>query len=194
MRLAASSAPTRLPCAAACVCCQTRGGAEPFGDRARQSHSPRGRCGPEQYPGRGCCASWRSDAASHACCGRWSIDGSWNPGSSGCGSGGICGGVFAAASAARSDTVGRRMAHNAAAAAGVVAVSALQRRCQPQLGHVLQQMRVERQGDDAICKSSRGRSPLSQRTAHRVWSEPEECTGTRAVCRSGFCAAVYHLM
>ena len=66
------------------------------------------------------------------------------------------------------------MAHDAAAAGGVVAVSALQGRCQPQPGHYLQQMRVERQGDDAICKSSRGRGPLSQRTAHRVWSEPEE--------------------
>ena len=34
-------------CAAACVCCQTRGGAGPFGDRTRQSYSPGGRCGLE---------------------------------------------------------------------------------------------------------------------------------------------------
>jgi len=50
-------------CAAACVCCQTRGGAGPFGDRARQSYSPGGRYGLEQHPGRGCCASRCSAAA-----------------------------------------------------------------------------------------------------------------------------------
>ena len=54
--------------------------------------------------------------------------------------------------------------------------------------HYLQHMCVERQGDDAICKSSRGRGPLNQRTAHRVWSETEECAGKRAACRSGCCA------
>ena len=44
-------------CAAACVCCQTRGGAGPFGDRTRQSYSPGGRYGLEQHPGRGCCST-----------------------------------------------------------------------------------------------------------------------------------------
>ena len=56
LRLAASSAPTRLV-PQACDCCQTRGGAGPFGDRTRQSYSPGGRYGLEQHPGRGCCAS-----------------------------------------------------------------------------------------------------------------------------------------
>ena len=34
------------------------------------------------------------------------------------------------------------------------------------LQHMYMYMCVERQGDDAICKSSRGRGPLNQRTAH----------------------------
>ena len=57
------------------------------------------------------------------------------------------------------------MALDAAAADGVVAVSALQGRCQPpQLGHNLQQMCVERQGDDAII--CRALSTNAQRTAY----------------------------
>ena len=188
LRLAASSAPTRPVPQLAIAARQEE-------EQSRLAIGPGNRIRPvgvadssnTRVDG-GCCASWRSDAASHARCGGWSIGGSRNPGSSGCRSGGICGGVFADASAARSDTVGRRMAHNAAAAGGVVAVSALQRRCQPQLGHYLQQMWVERQGDDAICKSSRGCGPLNQRTAHRVWSETEECAGKRAACRSCCCA------
>ena len=124
LRLAASSAPTRPVPQRAIAARQEE-------EQSRLAIGPGNRIRPVGVADSS--NTRRSDAASHARCGGWSIGGSRNPGSSGCRSGGICGSVFADASAARSDTVGRRMAYNAAAAAGVVAVSALQRRCQPQL-------------------------------------------------------------